>query len=83
MLVDAEHDQDQFRGDAREHHADDDARDRFQHDQEAAERADRHRGEAGEDSGESEQADHADHQPVEGLDDRRRDEAVPLKQVAE
>ncbi len=56
VLVDAEDDQDQFRGDAREHDADDDAGDRRQHHQEAAERADRHRGEAGEDAGESEQA---------------------------
>src|SRR3954463_5672501 len=83
MLVDAEDDQDQFRGNAREHDPDDDARDRLQHHQEAGDRTDRHRGEACEDAGEAEQADHGDHQPVEGLNDGRRDEAVPLKQVAE
>src|SRR3954463_1892950 len=83
MLVDAENDQDQLRDDAREHDPDDDARDRRQQHQEAAERAVRHHREAGEDAGEAEQADQRDHQPVEGLDDRRRDEAVPLKQVAE
>ena len=51
-----------------------------QHD-ETAERADRHQGEAVEDAGNAEQHDQADHQPVERLDDRRRDEAVPLEQV--
>src|SRR5882757_10362105 len=42
MLVDAEHDQDEFRGDARKHHADHDAGDRGQNLDESDERADRH-----------------------------------------
>ena len=46
VLVDAEHDQDEFRGDARKHHADHDAGDRGQQQDESAERADRHRGKA-------------------------------------
>jgi preprotein translocase subunit SecD len=36
---------------------------------------------AGKDAGNAEQHDQADHQPVERLDDRGRDEAVPLKQI--
>ena len=51
MLVDAKHDQDEFRGDARKHDADHDAGDRGQQQDESAERADRHRGQAREDAG--------------------------------
>ena len=58
-----------------------DAGDRRQQHDEAAERADRHRGEAGENAGNAEQHDQADHQPVKRLDDRGRDETVPLKQI--
>ena len=61
--------------------ADDHAGDRGQQQDESAERRDRHRGEAGEDAGNAEQHDQADHQPVERLDDRGRDETVPLKQI--
>src|SRR6266850_1262229 len=81
MLVDAEDDQDEFRGDARKHHADYDAGDRGQQQDESAERTDRHRGQPREDPGQAEQYDQADDQPVESLDDRGRDEAVPLKQI--
>src|SRR5438105_11399658 len=81
VLVDAEDDQDEFRGDARKHHADHDTGDRGQQQDEPAERADRHRGKRRKDPGQAEQHDQADDQPVEGLDDRGRDEAVPLKQI--
>src|SRR6476646_11785977 len=81
MLVDSEDDQDEFRGDARKHHADHDTGDRGQQQDEPAERADRHRGQRREDPGQAEQNDQADDQPVEGLDDRGRDEAVTLKQI--
>ena len=77
VLVDSEYDQDEFRDDARKHDADHHAGDRRQHQDEAAERADRHRGQAGKNAGDAEQADQRDHQPVEGLDDGGRDEAVP------
>jgi hypothetical protein len=81
MLVDAEDDQDEFRGDARKHHAYHDTGDRGQQQDKPAERADRHRGKRRKDSGQAEQDDQADDQPVESLDDRGRDEAVPLKQI--
>jgi hypothetical protein len=81
MLVDAEDDQDEFRGDPRKHHADHDSGDRGQQHDESAERADRHRGKRRKDSGQAEQYDQADDQPVESLDDRGCDEAVPLKQI--
>ena len=57
MLVDAKHDQNEFRRDAGEYDADDDAGDRGQQLNEAAERADRHRGKAGKDAGDAEQPD--------------------------
>ena len=77
VLVDAKHDQDEFRGDARENDSDHHAGNRGQQHDESAERADRHRGQAGKNAGDAEQADQRDHQPVEGLDDGGRDEAVP------
>ena len=76
MLVDAEHDEDEFRNDAREHDADDDARDRVEQHQESGERADRHRGKPRNDAGDAEQANQRDHEPVERLDDSGRYEAV-------
>src|ERR1700744_1158925 len=81
MFVDAEYDQDEFGGDARKDHADDHAGGRGKHQDEPAERTHRHGGEAGENAGDAEQHDQRDHQPVEGLDDGRRDKAVPLKQI--
>src|SRR5437764_8951988 len=81
MLVDAKHDQNEFRRDTRKYHSDDHAGDRRQQHDEPAERADRHCREAGEDAGDPEQSDQCDHQPVKCLDDRGRDEAVPLKQI--
>ena len=57
VLVDAKHDQDKFRRDARENDADDDAGDRGQQLNESAERADGHRGEAGKDAGDAKQPD--------------------------
>src|SRR3979409_752789 len=81
VLVDAEHDQDEFGGDARKHDPDHHAGDRGQELNESAERADRHRGKAGENAGNAEQADERDDQPVKGLDDGGCDEAVPLKQI--
>src|SRR6266850_5477042 len=81
MLVDAEDDQDEFRGDARKHHADHDAYDRGQQQDEPAERTDRHRGQPRENPGQAEQYDQADDQPVKRLDDRRGYEPVPLKKV--
>ena len=47
----------------------------------SAERTDRHRGQAGKNAGDAEQRDQRDDQPVKGLDDGGRDEAVPLKQI--
>src|SRR4030088_375981 len=81
VLVDAEHDQDEFGGDARKHDADDHAGDRGQELNETAERADRHRGKPAKNAGDAEQADERDDQPVKGLDDGGGDEAVPLKQI--
>ena len=81
VLVDAKHDQDEFRGNARKNDSDHHAGDRGQQQDESAERADRHRGEAGENAGNSKQYDQADHQPVERLDDGGRDKTVPLKQI--
>src|SRR3954464_11387343 len=81
VLVDSEDDQNEFRGDARKHHAYHDTGDRGQQQDEPAERADRHRGKRRKDSGQAEQYDQADDQPVESLDDRGCDEAVPLKQI--
>ena len=82
MLVDAKHDQHEFRADACADDTDHDAGEARQHQNEPAERADRHRCEAGKDAGNDEQHDQRDHQPVERLDTGRRDEAVPLKQIA-
>src|SRR6476620_4646095 len=82
MLVDAEHDQHELGDDAREDHADhhpDQAADDIE---QAPERAERHQRQAGYDAGEAEQERNADREPVEDLDDRRRDEAFPLEQVA-
>ena len=82
MLVDAEYDQDEFRKDAAEHDADDDAGDRGEQQQEAAERVDRHYRKSGQDAGEAEQADQRDDEPVERLDDGGRDETflpVPIR----
>jgi len=81
VFVDAEYDQDEFGDDAREHDADDDGCDAGQYHDEPAERADRHRRQPGEDPGNAEQDHQCDGQPVEGLNDRRRDEPVPLKQI--
>src|SRR6266851_10414352 len=81
MLVDAKHDQDEFRGNARKNDSDHHAGDRGQQQNESAERADFHRGQAGKNAGDAKQADQRDHQPVERLDDGGRDEAVPLKQI--
>src|ERR1700722_13531750 len=46
MLIDAKHDQDEFRGDARKNDTDHHAGDRGEQQNESAERADRHRGQA-------------------------------------
>src|SRR5260221_14462640 len=81
VLIDAEHDQDEFGGNARKNDSDHYAGDRGQQQNESAERADRHRGQSGKDAGDAEQADQRDHQPVKGLDDGRRGKAVPLKQI--
>src|ERR1700691_2490501 len=81
MLVDAKHDQDEFRGDARKDDPDHHAGDRGQQEDESAERTDRHRGQGAEDAGNTEQQYQRDDEPVEGLDDGGRDETVPLKQI--
>src|SRR3979490_1324357 len=81
MLVDAKHDQDEFRGDARKHDPDDHAGDRGQQQDESAERADRHRCKAGKNPGNAEQRNQRDDQPVKGLDDGGCDKTVPLKQI--
>src|ERR1700728_3707769 len=69
MLVDAKHDQDEFRGDARKDDADHHAGDRRQQQNEPNERTDRHRSKAVKDAGNAEQRKKCDAQPVEGLDD--------------
>src|SRR5947209_8360263 len=81
MFVDTEYDQNELGRDAREDDADDDARNRGQQLDEAAERADRHCREAGENACDAEQSDERDNQPVKRLDDRRRNETIPLKQI--
>src|SRR5258705_12316090 len=81
VLIDAEHDQDEFGGNGRKNDSDHYAGDRRQQQNETAERADRHRGQAGKNARDAEQADQRDHQPVESLDDGGRNEAVPLKQI--
>src|SRR6476620_811261 len=81
MLVDAENDQDEFRADARKDHTYNDAGNRGQQHYESVERTDGHRRKRRQDSGNPEQRDHRHDKPVERLDDRGRDETVPLKQV--
>src|SRR5262249_45037138 len=82
MLVDAEHDQHELGDDAREDHADHHSDQAGDDPEQTAERAERHQGEAGDDAGEAEQNRNADCEPIEDLDDRRRDEPFPLEQVA-
>src|SRR5450432_4184917 len=82
VLVDAKHDQDEFGGYPRKDHPDDHAGDRGQQQDKSAEWADRHCGQPGKNAGDAEQPDQRDHQPVKGLDDGGRNEAVPLKQIA-
>src|SRR6478752_4505836 len=82
MLVDAEHDQDEFGDDPREQHADRHPQQAAQQHEHADAGAGRHHLYRGPDAGEAEQNDEGDGQPEEQLDDRGRDEALPLKQVA-
>src|SRR5262249_22308005 len=82
MLVDAEHDQHELGDDARENHADHHSDQAGDDPEQTAERTERHQGEPGDDAGEAEQDRNADCEPIEDLDDRRRDEPFPLEQVA-
>ena len=83
VLVDAKHDQDEFGGDTRKDDPDHHAGDRGQQQDKSAERADRHRGQSRKNAGDAEQPDQRDHQPVKGLDDGGRDEAVPTVPIRE
>src|SRR5262245_35601549 len=82
MLVDAEGDEDEFRGDARDQDAHQNADEAYHDQEQAAERVHRQHVKSGKDVGQPEQYRQADREPVEYLDDRRRDEAFPLEQVA-
>ncbi len=83
MFVDPEHDQDELGGDAREDHADDDAEQAADQQHETRARADRHHADRRENARDAEQHGDADREPIKNLDDRRRDEAFPLEQIAE
>src|SRR5262245_55016680 len=82
MLIDTEYDQDELGGDAREHDADHDTGEARQHQHEAGEWIERHHRQAREHARQAVQRRKDDREPVEHLDDLRRDEAVPLKKVA-
>src|ERR1700751_6409813 len=82
MLVEAKHDQHELGDDAREDYADHHPDQAGDDPEQTAERAERHQGESGDDAGETEQNRNADREPIEDLDDRRRDEPFPLEQVA-
>src|SRR5262245_14152763 len=82
MLVDAEHDQYELGDDAREDHADHHPDQAGDDPEQTREWTERHQRETGYDAGESEQSRNTDREPVEDLDDGRRNEPFPLEQVA-
>ena len=81
MLIDAKHDQKEFGKDAGEYDPDHQANEAAQDREQAGKRMQRHERETGYDAGKREQNRHPDREPVKDLDDRRRDEPIPLKQV--
>src|SRR6266404_2104067 len=78
MLVDAKHDQDEFRGNARKNDSDHHAGDRGQQQNESAERADRHLGLAEKIAADTEQTDQRDPQPIYFLVVRGPPESTPF-----
>jgi hypothetical protein len=81
MLIDAKHDQKEFGKDAGEYDPDHQANEAAQDREQAGKRMQRHERETGYDAGKREQNRHPDREPVKNLDDRRRDEPLPLKQI--
>src|SRR5262249_24833465 len=82
VLVDAEHDEDEFGDDAREHDAGHHPGDAQHGHDEAGNRTIGHQRKRRDHAVKAAQDRHGDAQPVEQLDDRRRDETLPLKQLA-
>src|SRR4051794_27734488 len=82
VLVDAEDDQDEFRPDAGEDHADKGDQYAGDHGENPGDRVGEHEPQSAEDRLQAGQHRHGDGEPIENLDDRRRDEAFPLKKVA-
>ena len=83
VFVDAEHHQDEFGSDAGEQDADQHSGEACQRRDRARDRIERHGAERRHQSGETAEDHDHDDQPVEQLDDRRRDEPLPLEQVAD
>jgi len=83
MLVDAEHHQDELRGDARGQNTDQHSGEAGDCREGAGDRVERERAERGHQPREARQDHDHDHQPIEQLDDGRRDETLPLEQVAD
>src|SRR5262249_45944902 len=82
VLVDPEHDQHELGDDAREDDADQYADQAGDDPEQAAQRIEQNQQQAGDDAVDPVEDGDADREPVEDLDDRRRDEPFPLKQVA-
>ena len=82
VLVDAEHDQHEFRDDAREHDADQHADQAGDDHEQRRERVRRIIASPVKMPDRPSSTDRHDREPIEDLDDRRRDEAFPLEQVA-
>src|SRR6202035_5816543 len=82
VLVDAEHDQDELGADAGEDHADQGDQYAGDHGEHAGDRVHQHEPQSAEDGLQAGQHRHGDREPIEDLDDRWRDEAFPLKKVA-
>src|SRR5689334_2428267 len=82
VLVDAEDDEDEFRPDAGEDHADEGDQHAPDDGDQADDRAREQRPEAAQHALQAGEHRHDHREPVEDLDDRRRDEAFPLKKVA-
>src|SRR5690349_6959312 len=80
MFVDAEDDQHELGSDAGEDDADQDTHETGEHDEKACERIGPHRHQPGKDARQAVQHGEYDREPVEDLDDRGRNETVPLKE---
>src|SRR5215469_16606259 len=83
VLVDAECDQHELRDDAHEDHGEQRAKDARDYQEQAGQRRLNQERQPGENSRQAENHRDDDGQPIEYLDDRRRDEAFPLKEIAQ